>query len=269
MCVCQVWLELEPRDLTPLPLCGKMLLIWFSPNVNLTSRRQQKRTSPSPSSQSTSLLSLSPPLLCRFNCMIYCFDEIACKQFSGWLAFPHPPLLLPVNLPITLSLSLSQAPLRFKFMKFSKTWFKVKYNDISWAIATAKEQERDGESGREMAWKMPNFCDMRNLSLTLQGLQTSAVACLSTIKYMFIVLYAFLSYSPSLCSSLSLFRFVLCAHSLALALANELKCDIGIPMLALALNNCKVAKSWPQIPHETRSNYSSSSSSNSSPPLWP
>lgn len=30
--------------------------------------------------------SLSPPLLCRFNCMIYCFDEIACKQFSGWLA---------------------------------------------------------------------------------------------------------------------------------------------------------------------------------------
>lgn len=35
------WLEPSARLLlVPLPLCGKMLLIWFSPNVNLTSRRR-------------------------------------------------------------------------------------------------------------------------------------------------------------------------------------------------------------------------------------
>lgn len=62
---------------------------------------------------------------------------------AGWRS--PTPLSFSLSPSPSPSLSHSQAPLRFKFMKFSKTWFKVKYNDISWPIATAKEQERETE----------------------------------------------------------------------------------------------------------------------------
>lgn len=96
--------------------------------------------------------SLSPPLLCRFNCMIYCFDEIACKQFSGWLAPKKTPE--------------ENSTLRFKFMNFWKTWFEVKYGDISW-LSTIPESCIVSTSLRVvveiLAEIMANWCNISGM----------------------------------------------------------------------------------------------------------